>query len=76
VSIGLPLTEDVLTSAISAAMADLYRDFYGHDRTTATTFINGNIVVCVLDDILTTSESRMVKFGGSQAVIDLPGDIG
>ena len=66
VSVGLPLTGDALTSAISAAVGDLYRDFYGHDRTTATTFINGNIVLCVL----TTSESRLVKFGGGQDVID------
>ena len=66
VSVGLPLTGDALTSAISAAVGDLYRDFYGHDRTTATTFINGNIVLCVL----TTSESRLVKFGSAQEVID------
>ena len=31
-------------------MVGLYRDFYGHDRTTATTYINDNVVVCVLDD--------------------------
>lgn len=48
VSVGLPLKGDALTTAISTAMADLYREFYGHDRTTATTFINGNIVLCVL----------------------------
>jgi len=70
VTVGLPLTGDALTSAISAAVADLYRDFYGHDRTTATTFINGNIVLCVLNNILTTSESRLVRFGSGQEVID------
>lgn len=69
-SVDLPLKGDALTNAISAAVASLYRDFYGHDRTTATTYINDNIVVCVLKDILTTSESQLVKFGSAQAVID------
>ena len=59
-----------LTSAISAAIAELYRDFYGHDRATATTYINDNIVVCVLEDILTTRESVLVAHGGRREVID------
>lgn len=61
---------EALTTAISSAVAGLYRDFYGHDRATATTYLNDNIVVCVLEDILTTRESRLVEFGGSQEVID------
>lgn len=64
------LVGDALTSAISAGIAGLYRDFYGHDRTTANTFINDDVVVCVLKDILTTSESRLVRFGEGQEVID------
>ncbi len=59
-----------MTSAISTAVAGLYRDFYGHDRATATTYINDNTVLCILEDILTTSESRLVKFGSAQDVID------
>lgn len=69
-SVGLPLNGNPLASAISAAMAELYREFDGHDRTTATTYINDNIVLCVLDNILSTSESRLVRFGSAQAVID------
>ncbi len=69
-SVDLPLKGDALTNAISVAVASLYREFYGHDRTTAITYINDNIVVCVLKDILTTSESQLVKFGSAQAVID------
>lgn len=61
---------EALTSAISAAMVALYRAVYGHDRTTATTYINDNVVLCVLRDILTTAESRLVTFGGAQEVID------
>lgn len=67
---GVVLEGEALTSAISAAVIDLYRAFYGHDRTTATTYLNDNVVVCVLEDILTTHESRLVRFGDRQEVID------
>jgi uncharacterized protein YbcI len=65
-----PSGGDALTSAISAGIAGLYRDFYGHNRTTANTFLNGDVVVCILQDILTTNESRMVSSGEDQQVID------
>ena len=38
-----------LTDSISAAMVHLYGRFYGHDRTSATTDINDNVVVCILE---------------------------
>lgn len=59
-----------LTEAISAAMVELYGRFYGHDRTTATTYINDNVVVCVLEDILSVGESDQIADGSSGAVID------
>jgi uncharacterized protein YbcI len=59
-----------MTEAISAAMVDLYRRFYGHDRTTATTYINDNVVVCILEDILSIAESDQIADGGSAHVID------
>jgi len=68
--VACPMVGEALTNAISAAIAGLYRQFYGHDRTTATTYLNDNVVLCVLEDILTTSESRLVTFGCSQEVID------
>ncbi len=39
--------ESALTLTISAAIKQLYARFYGHDRTTATTY-NVNVVVRVL----------------------------
>lgn len=69
-SVTAPLEGDALTTAISTEMAGLYRDFYSHDRATATTYLNDRIVLCVLEDILTTNESRLVKFGGGQEVLD------
>ena len=60
----------VLTDAISAAMVGLYADFYDHDRTTATTYINDNVVVCVLEDILAQAETDQIADGDSSLVID------
>ena len=65
-----PLTGSELTLAISAAMTELYADFYGHHRTTATTYINDNVVVCVLEDILTDGEAAQIADGKSGVVID------
>lgn len=59
-----------LTDAISAAMVDLYAEFYDHDRTTATTYINDNVVVCVLEDILAQAEADQIADGESSNVID------
>ena len=64
------LAGDALTDAISASMVDLYARHYGHDRTTGTTYINDNIVVCVLENILSTGESSLVADGSASAVID------
>jgi uncharacterized protein YbcI len=61
---------DGLTNAISAAMVTLYGEVYGHDRTTASTYINDNVVVCILEDILTTSETRLVADGSASEVIE------
>lgn len=59
-----------LTREISSAMVALYAEFYGHDRTTATTYINDNVVVCVLENILSTGEKSQITDGESQDVID------
>ena len=64
------LVGEQLTDAISAAMVDLYAEFYEHDRTTATTYINDNVVVCVLEDILTLGEAGQISDGQSAEVID------
>jgi uncharacterized protein YbcI len=60
----------MLCEAISAAMVGLYAECYDHDRTTATTYINDNIVVCVLENILTEGEKVLVGEGARGEVID------
>ena len=67
---GSPLEGQDLTDAISRSMVDLYAEFYGHERTTATTYINDNVVLCVLEDILSDGELLRVAEGGSGDVID------
>jgi uncharacterized protein YbcI len=59
-----------LNRAISDAMVALYGVVYQHDRTTATTYINDNIVVCVLENILTASEDTLIADGSRSEVID------
>lgn len=59
-----------VTDALSAAMVDLYSEFYGHPRTAATTHINDNVVVCALEDILSDLESIQVPAGEHSEVID------
>lgn len=64
------LEGDDLRVAISASMVELYARHYGHDRTTGTTYINENVVLCVLEDILSTAESSLIADGGASEVID------
>jgi len=59
-----------LPAVISAAMVELYAAFYRHERTTARTFINDNVVVCVLENILTEAEDLLVAEGERGEVID------
>ncbi|HME02132.1 MAG TPA: Na-translocating system protein MpsC family protein [Solirubrobacteraceae bacterium] len=69
-TVGPPPHYEELTRAISAAMVALYAEVYDHRRTTASTFINGDVVVCILEDILCSSEQELVAAGGSSEVIE------
>ncbi len=51
-------------------MVELYARHYGHDRTTATTYINDNVVLCVRERILSTGEIDRVAAGHASEVID------
>ena len=66
----VPLEGSGLTEAISAAMVALYARFYGHQRTTAKTYINDDVVVCILVDILSVDETRLVSEGAAVQVMD------
>lgn len=66
----VPLEGPELTEAISAAIVALYERVYGHDRTTASTYVNDDVVVCILENILTTEEERLVAESSHDRVID------
>lgn len=66
----VPIDAPELKAAISAAIVELYAAFYAHNRTTATTYINDKIVVCVLENILTESEDALIAQGSRGEVID------
>ncbi len=51
-------------------MVKLSGEVYGRGRTTARTYVNDNVVVCILEDILTTSEQQLVAAGSGSEVID------
>ena len=60
--------DPALNRAISDAMVELNATFYQHDRTTATTYINDNIVNCVLEN--TADEDTLIAEGARGEVID------
>jgi uncharacterized protein YbcI len=64
------MPSESLRREISAAMVELYVDVYGHERTRATTYINDDVVVCILEDILSGSEQDLVAAGGASEVIE------
>jgi uncharacterized protein YbcI len=51
-------------------MVELYAAFYAHDRTTAVTYINDKVIVCVLENILTEGEHALVAAGARGQVIE------
>jgi uncharacterized protein YbcI len=59
-----------LTRAISTEIVALYASVYGHDRTTATTYINDNVVLCVLENSLAPDEDALIDAGSRAEVID------
>ncbi len=51
-------------------MVALYARVYGHERTSASTYINDNVVICILENTLTVDEALLVANGDDQRVID------
>ena len=51
-------------------MVELYALVYGHGATTARTYINDDVVVCILEGILTDGEQALVDAGSGAMVID------
>jgi uncharacterized protein YbcI len=57
-----------LRQAISDAIVRVSADFIGRGPTRAKTYINGDVVFCVLEDTLTRGERSLVADGDGEAV--------
>ena len=57
-----------LRQAISDAVVRVSADFIGRGPTRAKTYINGDIVFCVMEDTLTRGERSLVADGDGEAV--------
>jgi uncharacterized protein YbcI len=55
-------------ASISNTITRLHRDHYGRGATTARTIIQGNFVVCFLEDIYTPVERTLIDAGRPEAV--------
>jgi uncharacterized protein YbcI len=55
-------------ASISNAITRLHRDHYGRGATTARTIMQGNFVVCFLEDIYTPVERTLIEAGRPEAV--------
>ena len=59
--------ELALNRASANGMVELDVTFRQYDGTTATTYINDDIVACVLEDVLTASEDTLIiSFPGAK----------
>ncbi len=55
---------------ISNAMVALHRKQFGRGPEQARTIMEGDLVTCVLEGVLTSSEENMVRGGGEGSVAD------
>lgn len=62
--------ESTLARGISHEMVRLYSEYYGHQRTTARTYINENIVLVMLQSSVTADEIERFAKGLGKGVID------
>ena len=64
-------TRGGLNAAISNRVVQLTRDYVGRGPTKARTFVNGDVVVTVLQDTLTRAERSLTSDGKGETVTSL-----
>jgi uncharacterized protein YbcI len=60
-----------LLSAISNLVVGVYADHIGRGPTKARTFVDNDIVVCVMEDTMTTAEKTLASSGRAATVIQI-----
>ena len=63
-----PPLDGALRSAISEAIVRIHAEHYGKGATHAKTYAWDNVVVCVLGDVLTTSERTLIALDRPDSV--------
>jgi uncharacterized protein YbcI len=63
-----PPLDGALRSAISQAIVGIHAEHYGKGATHAKTYTWDNVVVCVLGDVLTTSERTLIALDRPETV--------
>lgn len=65
------LTGEALLEAISSELLVLYGHHYGRTPTRARTYLNDNVLVCVLqEDLLGPAEIEAVRFGADEHALN------
>jgi uncharacterized protein YbcI len=57
------LTGDELNSALTSELVAVHTGYVGHGPKTASTFYRGNVVVTVMNDVLTKAEKILAQTG-------------
>ena len=60
-----------LTAQISNQIVQTMREYTGRGPTQARTYLNDNVVLCIVKDTLTKGEQALVAGGEEQSVLDL-----
>jgi uncharacterized protein YbcI len=69
-------TSGALNAAIARAAVRVYRDYVGRGPTKAQAFFRGNVVVVIMNDVMTTAERSLATGGRSEVVLDMRRQLG
>jgi uncharacterized protein YbcI len=65
------ITDGELCSALSNAIVALMAEYTGRGATKSKTFVNENLITCIMHDSLTKGERSLVMDGKEEAVLEM-----
>jgi uncharacterized protein YbcI len=65
------LTGGQLNAALARAVVRVHRDYVGRGPTKAQAFFRGNVVVVIMEDVMTKAEQSLVASGQDDAVLEM-----
>lgn len=63
-------TKGALASQLSREIVQLHARLYGRGPTKARSYLNGDYVLCILEEVFTTAERTLISAGGAEHVQD------